>query len=177
MKTRDWTIAVGLALCVVLALAACGGGSGGSSGGASGSSGGANSGNRESAAAEEETQLEFAECMRAQGIEVEDPQPGKSLVIGDEGDPATKEAIRDCDNRLGVAGQELSPEEGEEFKEGWLAFAKCVREHGVDMADPEFLGPGKVHLDRSAAESPAFDAARQACQGKTLETHGITIGG
>jgi hypothetical protein len=173
MKRSDWVIALAVALCAI-GLVACGGGS---SGGASGSGGGASSGNRESAADEEETQLEFAECMRAQGVEVEDPKPGKSLTIGDEGDPATKEAIANCDNRLGVAGQELSAEEGEEFKEGWLAFAQCVREHGVDMADPEFLGPGKVHLDRSAAESPAFEAARQACEGKTLEMRGINIGG
>jgi hypothetical protein len=187
MKRTDWIVALGLLLCAALVLAACGGGGSTASGGgssasgtaegSSGASGGASSGTTESAAEEEETQLEFAECMRAQGIEVEDPKPGQSLVIGDEGDPATKEAITNCDRRLGIPGQELSAEENEEFKEGWLAFAKCVREHGVDMADPEFLGPGQVHLDRSAAESPAFEAAREACQGKTLELHGINIGG
>jgi hypothetical protein len=166
MKTRDWAIAVaiGSVLCV-MALAACGGSSGGSS--ASGDGG----------AAEEEAELEFAECMRAHGAEVEDPKPGKGLVISNTDDPATKKALAACNDKLGNAGQELSAEEGEEFKEGWLAFAKCVREHGVDMADPEFLGPGKVHLDRSATESPAFEAAREACQGKTLELHGVSIGG
>ncbi len=173
MKKSDWAIALAVALCAI-GLVACGGGS---SGGSSAGGSGANSGSHENVADEEETQLEFARCMRGQGIEVEDPKPGESLVIEDSGDPATKEAIADCDHRLGIAGQELSPEEGEEFKEGWLAFAQCVREHGVDMADPEFLGPGKVHLDRSAAESPAFESARQACQGKTLETRGINIGG
>ena len=169
MNKRDWTIALTLALCA-LGLMACGGGG-------SSASGGANSGSHESAADEEETQLEFAECMRSEGVEVEDPQPRESLVIGDTGDPATKKALAECDHKLGIAGQELSPEEGEEFKEGWLAFAKCVREHGVDMADPEFLGPGKVHLDRSATTSPAFESAREACQGKTLELNGISIGG
>lgn len=164
MKTRDWAIAIASVFCVI-ALAACGGSSGGSS--ASGDGG----------AAEEETELEFAECMRAHGAEVEDPKPGKGLVIGNTDDPATKKALAACNGKLDNAGQELSAEEGEEFKEGWLAFAKCVREHGVDMADPEFLGPGKVHLDQSATGSPAFEAAREACQGKTLELRGISIGG
>jgi hypothetical protein len=165
MKKRDRVIALTLALCVV-GLAACGGGGSGSDGGkASGVAG------------EEEAALEFAECMRSHGVEVEDPKPGQGLIVADEGDPATKRALSACDGKLGDAGQELDAEEGEEFKEGWLAFAKCVREHGVDMADPEFLGPGKVHLDRQAAESPAFESAREACQGKTLELHGVNIGG
>jgi hypothetical protein len=164
MKRTDWIVALGLLLCAALVLAACGGDG---SSGASASGGGS----------EEETQLEFAECMRAQGVEVEDPKPGESLTIGDDGDPATKKAIANCDRRLGISGQELSPEEDEEFKEGWLAFAKCVREHGVDMADPTFRGNGKVLLDRTATASPAFESAREACQGKTLELHGVNIGG
>lgn len=164
MKTKYWAIALGLALCVV-GLAACGGGSG------SGGDGG-------TAAAEEEAGLEFAECMRAHGVEMEDPKAGQSIDVGGN-DPKTKKALAACNGKLGDAGQELSAEEGEEFKEGWLAFAKCVREHGIDMGDPTFLGPGKVHLDIAGIDtgSPEFEAAREACQGKTLETHGINIGG
>lgn len=162
MRKSDWAIALAVALCAI-GLMACGGGS--------------SSGGHGSAADEEETQLKFAACMRSQGVEVEDPKPGESLVIANTGDPATKKALATCDHRLGIAGQELSAAEDEEFKEGWLAFAKCVREHGLDMADPTFQGNGKVLLDRTATASPAFEAAREACQGKTLELHGISIGG
>jgi hypothetical protein len=165
MKTKDWAILIAIAMALgVMGLAACGGSHSGSS-----TSGGG--------ASEEEAALEFAACMRAHGAEVEDPKPGKSLTIEDTGDPATEKALAACNGKLGDAGQELSAEEGEEFKEGWLAFAKCVREHGLDMADPTFQGPGQVLLDRSATSSPAFEAAREACQGKTLELHGINIGG
>jgi hypothetical protein len=167
MKRKDWVIALGLLLCVAL-LAACGGGGTSGDGGGAASSGGGS---------EEEAALEFAACMRDHGAEVEDPQQGTSLTIEDNGDPATKKALAACKGKLGNAGQELSAEEGEEFKEGWLAFAKCVREHGLDMADPTFKGPGKVLLDQSATSSPAFETAREACQGKTLELHGINIGG
>jgi hypothetical protein len=166
MKKRDWAIALALALCTAT-LAACGS-SGSSAGGAGGSEG---------QPAEEEVQLEFAECMRAHGAEVEDPKPDKGLVVEDGGDPATKQALAACKGKLGGAGQELSAAENEEFKEGWLAFAKCVREQGLDMADPTFRGNGQVLLDRTATASPAFEAAREACQGKTLELHGINIGG
>jgi hypothetical protein len=165
MRTRDWAIALAVALCAT-ALAACGGGN------ASGSAGG-------SQASEEEASLEFAACMRAHGVAVEDPKPGESLVIGNTDDPATKKALAACNAKLGDLGQELSAEEGEEFKEGWLAFAKCMRGQGIDMGDPTFLGPGKVHLDIAGIDtsSPAFEAAREACQDKTLELHGVNIGG
>jgi len=164
MTKRDWVIALALALCAAT-LAACGGGGSSASGGG------------ESAAAEEETQLEFAECVRSHGAEVEDPKPGKGLAIENLDGPATKKALSACKGKLGGAGQELSAAENEEFKEGWLAFAKCVREHGVDMGDPTFKGNGQVLLDRTATASPAFESAREACQGKTLELHGINIGG
>jgi hypothetical protein len=164
MKKRDWAVALALALCAATVVA-CGGSAGGGTGGS------------QAQAATEEAPLEFAKCMRDHGAEVEDPKQGTSLTIEDNGDPATKKALAACKGKLGNAGQELSAEEGEEFKEGWLAFAKCVREHGLDMADPTFKGPGKVLLDQSATSSPAFEAARETCQGKTLELHGINIGG
>jgi hypothetical protein len=167
MRKKDWLVVSMLVLCI-FGLVACGGGSGGGSGSSSGRG------------SEAEEALEFAECLRAHGVEVEDPKPGqKNIELGESNDPATKKALAACNGKLGTVGQELSSEEGEQFREGWLAFAKCVREHGVDMGDPEFLGPGKVHLDRSGIDqnSPAFVAAREACEGKLMEIAGISIGG
>jgi hypothetical protein len=170
MTKKDWTIAAALALCATL-LMACGGGASGSSGGASGGGQGGGS--------SEETELAFAECMRAHGVEVEDPKPGKALSVEPAGDPTTKKALATCQGKLGDAGQELGAEEGEEFKEGWLAFAACMRKEGIDMGDPTFLGPGQVHLDIEGidTESPAFEAAAEACHGLTPETEGVDIGG
>lgn len=164
MRKMDWLVALALALCAV-GLVACGGGS--------------SSGGGETASVEEEAALEFTECMRAHGVEVKDPKPGQKNIEVGGNDPATKKALAACNGKLGTAGQELSSEEGEQFREGWLAFAKCVRAHGVDMGDPEFLGPGKVHLDNKGIDpsSPAFAAAREACEGKLMEIAGISIGG
>ncbi len=47
------------------------------------------------------------------------------------------------------------------------------------MGDPEFLGPGKFHLDIAGidTESPAFEAAQEACGDKLPELSGISVGG
>jgi hypothetical protein len=164
MRKKDWLVAVAMALCVV-GLVACGGSDSGSGGGA--------------AATEEEAGLEFAECMREHGVEIEDPKPGENVAIDGDGDPTTKRALAACDDKLDGAGQELSASEDEEFKEGALALARCMREQGIEMGDPKFPGPGQFLLDIGGVdtESPAFRAAQDACEGLLPETSGITVGG
>lgn len=166
MKRSDWAIAPALALCAI-GLVACGGGA---------NAGGSGSGGGERASGEE-AGLAFAECMRAHGVEVEDPKPGKSIDLGGRDDPKTKKALAACNGELG--GQELTSEEDEELKEGALAFARCMRDEGIDMGDPEFLGPGKFHLDIAGLDttSPAFEAAQEACQAKMPELDVTGIGG
>jgi hypothetical protein len=152
-----------LALCV-FGVVACGGGGSSSSGGDS----------------QEEAALEFTECLRAHGVEVEDPKPGqKNIEVGDAGDPADKKALAACNGKLNTSGQELSAEEDEEFREGALALAQCMRENGIEMGDPEFLGPGKFHLDIEGinTKSPAFEAAQETCTDKLPELSGPTVGG
>ena len=166
MRKKDLMVALTLALCVV-GLVACGGGGGAGSGGGS-------------TASEADAGLAFTECLRAHGVEVEDPKPGqKNIEVGGEKDPTTKRALAACNGKLGSAGQELSSAEGEEFREGALALAQCLRDHGIEMGDPEFLGPGKFQLDIKGVdtESPAFKAAQEACGGELPELSGLSVGG
>lgn len=169
MKRTDWLVALAIALCG-LGLMACGGGS--DSGDGTGSGGG-------KSASEEAAGLEFAECMREHGVEIEDPRPGQNIAIPND-DPTTKRALAACDGKLADAGQELSAEEDEEFREGWLAFTGCMREQGIDLADPRFPGAGKVLLGIEGVdtESPAFEAAAESCKGLLpAQTGGIGVGG
>ena len=181
MKKSDWAIALAMALCAI-GLVACGGG--------------ASSGSHESAADEEETQLEFAACMRAHGVDMPDPQPGQEgMVFGvqkgpggkstgiNPDDPKTKKAMAACEDKLGDIGQDISPEQKEEFKEQALAFSQCMRDHGIDMPDPQFSGDGKVKMriggpgsSGPSPESPAFQQAQEACQSKMPGGKGPIIG-
>jgi hypothetical protein len=167
MRKTDWLVVSVLALCAV-GLVACGGGGGSGSGGGG-------------SAAREEAGLEFAECMRAHGVEMEDPEPGaqSSEGGGDPNSPTTKKAEAACNGKLDQVAQETSPEEDEEFREGWLAFTECMREGGIELADPEFLGPGQVHLGIAGidTESPAFEAAMEGCQARLPESSGFGVGG
>ncbi|MEW5991123.1 MAG: hypothetical protein AB1736_07215 [Chloroflexota bacterium] len=140
----------------------------------------------------EEAALAFAECMRDHGIDMPDPQIDSNgnmrVTIGAGGNigeidretmEAAQEACRELLPGAGLArpgGRELTPEDEERI----LAFAECMREHGIDVPDPQFgggggfirVGPGAGgDDDGQAGDGPAFDpndedfqAAQEACR-------------
>jgi hypothetical protein len=68
-----------------------------------------------------------------------------------------------CGDAGDTSSGKSSPEEAQ------LAFAKCMREHGVDMPDPKPAaggGPSRVEFRARAGEGGPrrFDAAQKACQ-------------
>ena len=165
MKRSDWAVALGLVLCAAT-LAACGSSDSGEG----------------DTAKQQEARLEFAECMRENGVDMPDPQPGQDgMVFGvkkgpggkttgiNPDDPKTEKAMDACEDKLGDLGQDISPEEKEEFQEQALAFSQCMRDHGIDMPDPVFEG-GKVMMRMGpgssgpSPDSPAFQQAQEACQ-------------
>jgi hypothetical protein len=174
MSGKDWAVTVAVGLCAI-GLLACG------AGGGSSSSGG-------DEAAFEESRLKMSECLRKHGLDVPDPVPGQKGVLiqesskkGDQGgginpgDPATRKAMEACEDEVGFEPPDVSPEQEEELKEGMLAFAQCMRGHGIDMPDPEFGENGKSKITiggpgrAGQMDQPAFEAAQEACQDKMPE--------
>ena len=124
--------------------------------------------------------LDFARCMREHGIDMPDPQPGKGGVMRFEAPPGGgelpdeskfMEADKACRHLMGDAGpQKLSPKDQKEVQDAMLAFARCMREHGIDMPDPQ-PGGGMV-MDaqgRNAPDprSPEFQSAEKDCRRHT----------
>ena len=120
--------------------------------------------------------LAFAKCMREQGIDMPDPtfDGGRVMQRGPD-ERVSPEKMRKADeacskHREEIEPPELSPEQQQEMKEGALAHARCMREHGLEnFPDPTFdedggaqirIGPG-TGLD---PDDPDFKAAEQACR-------------
>ena len=131
----------------------------------------------------EEAALAWAKCMREHGVDVPDPEvsDGGGLTIRrgpgqgpDRIDGEKFQAARaECGAPFGRTGRPpLSDEQREQLQETMLEFARCMREHGVDMPDPEFSGdgggglfrvgpgPGSGRFDR---DGEAFRKAQEAC--------------
>jgi hypothetical protein len=141
-----------------LALAACGGGDDSSGGSA------------DDRAQFREAALEYAECMRRNGVDMPDPAPGEGLrFTAPPGGPTPtfERAERECRKHLEEARPpELSEEEEREFRERALEHARCMREHGFDMPDPTFGEGGRVEMRLGGGidpNDPAFQEAQREC--------------
>ena len=181
-----------LALAIGLLLAACGG-SGDSQGVASlHSATGDTTGTTvttDSTVDAEQAMFDFAQCMRDQGIDMADPTvdangnlrmsvPSFGDQNGGQGggfsttDREAMQAAREaCSQDLEGMAQQFDRLDMTETQDLMLQYAACMREHGVDMPDPDFSssdqGPGGRLLFSQGdfdTSDPTFQAANEACQ-------------
>lgn len=133
----------------------------------------------------EDALLDFAECMRENGVDMPDPESrnGGGVVIarednggrslgpgpGDEDFEAAQEA---CGDILEDARDDIprpSPEEMAEMQDRLVAMAECMRARGHDMPDPEVSGDGGVSIQVGSgggipvADSDEFAQDQQEC--------------
>ncbi|GGM15927.1 hypothetical protein ACFFX1_03485 [Dactylosporangium sucinum] len=112
-----------------------------------------------------EANRQFAKCMREHGVDVPDPGPDGNLDIAPGADRSkVLKASEACQQYLPNGGtlKNLSPEQLEQAR----AFAKCMREHGVNMPDPDpDTGISSFLKSDIDLNSPAFKSAAEACKG------------
>jgi hypothetical protein len=163
----------GLLLALALAIAACSGSGGGGDKGngvASLDGGKATPTTRAGAGGNDRQKaLAYARCLRQHGINMPDPTfdaQGRMAMrmpagVGPD-DPKFKAADQAC-KQYAPSG---SPEKVDpQLQQQMLAYARCMRQHGINIPDPK---PGEgIGVDGDAGvnpDSPKFKAADQACQ-------------
>lgn len=113
---------------------------------------------------DEEALLDFAACMRDNGIDMPDPDEEDiriALPGGDEDEETLMAATEECEDLLPV--DEDAPSEEEMFEES-LRIAECMRENGIDVDDPE-PGQGLALPAEDDEQSEAVSACVEEHQG------------
>jgi hypothetical protein len=149
-------------------------------------SGSAGSGNGSTATARDEA-VKFSECMRDNGVSgFPDPDASGRLTIDavangssiDTNSAAFKQALSACKDLEppGFTGPKVTAQ----LRTARLAFAQCVREHGVpDFPDPTPNGPLIDTRRIPSANTPAGMSALHAAMSKCAEfarSAGVTGG-
>ncbi len=131
---------------------------------------------------EEEQALEFAQCLRDEGVDFPDPvvnADGSVDFFGgarqtDNGqnlrdDPGFENALNSCGDLLDGASFLPDQDDRTEMEDTFLAAAQCLRDNGLDVPDPDFAsgpgagggGPFGPDFD---PDDPATAAAIDACE-------------
>lgn len=179
-RRRAWAL---LAVAAGLTLTAC---STSTDGTEVASLRGADVGGTESAgtsAGSEAELLAYVQCVRDQGVDIADPtvDADGNLTLGGGGSGGGDgTGVPTIDHDALVAAQEVCGEvptgafgsglrDTTEFQDAALAFVQCMRDEGLEIADPDFSttagqgGGGMLgDLDRS---DPAVITALETCQG------------
>jgi hypothetical protein len=171
------------AVVLLLTLLAAGcGGSGGDGDDVASLSGNDGATTTTGGADREQALLDFARCMRDNGVPIKDPQVDSQgnlrLQPGqvDNVDQATLERARAaCQEHLEGVTQGFTPEDRTRLQDSLVKYASCMRQNGYDMPDPDFSqGQGAVRgffgsLDQ---DDPAYKKAHEACQQHLAQLQG-----
>jgi hypothetical protein len=158
----------GLLVALALAVAACGGGGGKADGVASLGDGKATATTRPGGSSDlMQAARNWARCMRQHGVNLPDPQIAADRLVlpPHPKSPKVAAAAQACRQYLPNGGQ--PPALTAEQRQRALAFARCVRQHGItNMPDPQFPENRLVQNFPPGMErgNPRLSAAVQACQ-------------
>lgn len=145
----------------------------------------------------EDAQLEFAQCMRENGVDLPDPETGGDGGEGggfffgpdSEIDPQSESfqaAQEECGSILDEAIPAGERPDPAEIRDQLHVMTECLRDRGYDVPEPQIIGPGenppenpreesqgfREELDR-LQDDPEFQQAREDC----TEEAGLPAGG
>jgi len=127
----------------------------------------------------EAAMLAFTQCLRDQGVDVDDPTmdadgnmqlPPINIEVPDVvTDPDElpdmsefEDMIAPCEEHLEGVASTISSADTTEIEDKLLAYAECMRDNGVDIPDPDFSSSGGV-IDLGAIGGKTFEAAEAVC--------------
>ncbi|REE97170.1 hypothetical protein [Thermomonospora umbrina] len=122
-------------------------------------------GGGDGAGSQSDQMVAYARCLRGQGVNVPDPDPGAAnqLQVPKGVDPqkmsSAQQACR-ASAPQGLGGGTDSAQHDQ-----MVAMARCLREHGVNVADPQ---PGEaLRLPPGGSRDTRVREAMRDCQGAT----------
>lgn len=157
MRVSIRTCLAALPLALMFALSGCGSGEEPATPQAAGQGGGKG--------AQNEKAVQYAQCMRENGVDMPDPEPGKGVMLKlDKNTPKevvdkAQEACRKY-NPMADGKSGSNPQAEEQARK----FAACMRENGVeDFPDPE---PGQqgIRMTRGPDSDPDLEKAQEKCR-------------
>jgi hypothetical protein len=105
--------------------------------------------------------------MREHGVDMPDPKSdgnhgGVAIQLGDGVDGSKLDAAQSACKHLMPNGGEMKPPSAEDLDK-MRKDAKCMRDHGIDMPDPDPAGKGATRIGGVGEDPKKFEEAAKAC--------------
>jgi hypothetical protein len=123
---------------------------------------------------EAKQEIDFARCLREHGFDAEVASSGLKISPGNaHGGPEAQEAAQTaCARRYDPEVQLVNraPQQRVEREEAVQRFARCMREHGINVEASAYRGAPTVHVHSHPGsgepnpESPSFQQTQATCQ-------------
>jgi hypothetical protein len=109
--------------------------------------------------------LRFAQCMRENGVDMPDPEPGQPVRLQIRpGQEAAMEACQQYRPQGRGPGGGMDPQMAENMRN----LAQCMRDNGVDAFPDPDPASGGLRVGPDVANDPDFAAAQELCQSKHM---------
>jgi hypothetical protein len=109
--------------------------------------------------------VKFAQCLRENGLDVPDPEPGKmpKFTFG-AGSGTTKEDVDKAMEACKEFSPDMSGPANPQQEENGRKYAECMRKNGVEAFPDPKPGQRGIIIDKAAGEDPDMQKAQEACQ-------------
>ncbi|MBC6457923.1 hypothetical protein [Actinomadura sp. HBU206391] len=107
--------------------------------------------------------VKFAQCLRQQGLDVPDPQPGATGITIDEGDDRSRfdAAMRAC--RQYSPKKDIDPNDPAVHDRG-VKMAECLRRQGLNVPDPQPGRPLEISGNGETDDEVRIQRAQGVCR-------------
>jgi hypothetical protein len=108
--------------------------------------------------------VKFAECMRKNGIDMEDPKPGQGIQLkANKGNEAQMQKAQEACRQYNPMAQNSGKPDPEAEERG-RKFAECMRKNGVEAFPDPKPGQRGVRITGDVGKDPDMDAAMEKCR-------------
>jgi hypothetical protein len=113
----------------------------------------------------DEMAIKFTQCLREQGLNVPDPEPGKGPMLKfDPSSGVTREQVEKAMEACREYNPQAEGSPNPQQEENGRKFAACMRDNGVENFPDPKPGQRGIMIDGKVGQDPDLQKAQQACQ-------------
>ncbi len=113
----------------------------------------------------DELAIKFTQCLREQGLNVPDPEPGKGPMLKfDKNSGVTQQKVQEAMDACKQYNPQADGSPNPQQEENGRKYAECMRTNGVEKFPDPKPGQRGIMIGPGVADDPDFQKAQDACQ-------------